>query len=343
MKTLSDYSRYLGFFLIVTLLLSACTDSIEPAGLAQYVNPEYPSAIIGYAAISAVFSGAFSFNGRVYVLDREADIIESFSLSDPYLNMYPTPVTKDTLSLGFHPGNYALDRSAGTLYLEDTQSHSIYRIQLPDGFPEPVYSTESFITELFLADGNTSLVICFLGPEWLVRKIDIATGSNLGEYETGWPISRAAISQDAGKLLVSNSTKQFLLEIDMTTMELSDTLHLTEKPGPFTYNTSGNIVVFNQYSIDPRVFLYKGSTGEMLNEISTINPYKTCCIIPGTDIIVAPRRSDCRISILNSVNMIFAPSIYCMQYSNLAFSTEDGEFIIVLTDALGRVYVYSHQ
>ncbi len=343
MRNLSDYLQYFAVFVIVALLFSACTDSVDPAGPAQYVNPEYPSTLIGYAAISTSFSGAFALNGRVYVLDTEADIIESFSLSDPCLNMYSTPVTKDTLSLGFGPGNYTVDRLAGIVYLENSNSHDIYRIQLPDGPPELIYTTESFTTEMFLADGNSSLVICFLGAEWLARKIDVSTGENLGEFETGWPITKAAISQDAGRILVSNSAREFLLEIDVTTMELIDTLHLTERPGPFIYNTSGSIVVFNQYSIDPKIFLYEGSTGEMLDEISTINPYKICGIIPGTDVIIAPRRSDNRVSILNSANMIFAPSIDCLQYPDLAFSTDDGQFLIVLTDISGRVYVYSHQ
>ncbi len=343
MKTLSKPVWYATIALLAVILLSACVDSVEPAGPAQYVNPEYPSTLMGYAVISNMFSGAFSLNGRVYVLDSEADIIESFSLSDPCLNMNPSPVEKDTLLLDFSPGDYALDRITGTLYLENSNSHDIYRIQLPDGTPELIYTTESFTTEMFLADGNGSLVICFLGPEWLARKIDISTGSNLGEFETNWPITRAAMSRNGSKLLVSNSSKEFLLEIDAATMELIDTLHLTERPGPFIYNTSGKIIVFNQYSLDPRIFLYGGSTGEMLDEISTINPYKICGIIPGTDVIIAPRRSDNRISILNSVNMIFAPSIDCLQYPDLAFSTEDGQFIIMLTQISGRIYVYSHQ
>ena len=343
MKILSDSYKCAALSLMTALLISGCSDTVDPAGVAQYVNPEYPSTLIGYAVISTSFSGAFSYDGRVYVLDQEADIVESFSLSDPYLNLNFTPVTKDTLPLGFTPGDYAFAGSTGILYLEDNLSHNVYKIQLPDGSPELLHNSESFITDLFLADGNGSLIICFLGAEWLARKIDVSTGSTLGEYETGWPITRAALSEDTGRLLVSNSSKEFLLEIETATMGLIDTLYLTERPGPFIYNTSGNIVVFNQYSVDPRIFLYEGSTGEMLTEISSINPYQTCNLIPGTDVIIAPRRSDNRVSILNSENMIFAPSIYCLQYCNLAFSTEDGQIIIVLSKNSGRVYVYSHQ
>lgn len=93
-----------------------------------------------YTVISSAFSGAFSLNGRVYVLAVDAEIIESFSLSDPRLNMNPSPVGKDTLPLGFDPGDYALDRVSEVLYLEDTQGKDIYRIQLPDGPPELFYS-----------------------------------------------------------------------------------------------------------------------------------------------------------------------------------------------------------
>ncbi len=151
------------------------------------------------------------------------------------------------------------------------------------------------------------------------------------------------MSFDSGKLLLSNSSKQFLLEVDVATMQLADTLYLEERPGPFTFNTSGNIVLFNQYSIKPVVYLYDGNSGELLHELAATNPYQICGVIPGTDVIIAPRRSETRVSILNSDNMIFAPSLYCLQYADLAFSTEDGQTIIVLTDNPGRVYVYSHQ
>ncbi|MCK5841900.1 MAG: hypothetical protein KAH31_07025 [Candidatus Sabulitectum sp.] len=345
MRMLSDPVRYFALIIIIlsAIFVSSCVDSVEPAGTAQYTNPEYPSLLKGYAVITSVFSGAFSLNGRVYVLDGDAEIIESFSLSDPRLNMNPSPVEKDTLPLGFDPGDYALDRVSEVLYLEDAQGKDIYRIQLPDGTPELLYQNESFISELFLTEGNSNLVICFLGPEWMSRKIDVLTGSTLGEFETGWPITRAAMSFDSGKLLLSNSSKQFLLQVDVATMQLADTLHLLERPGPFIYNTSGDIIVFNQYSIKPVVYLYDGNSGELLHELPATNPYQICDVIPGTDVIIAPRRSETRVSILNSDNMIFAPSIYCMQYADLAFSTQDGQTIIVLTDNPGRVYIYSHQ
>ena len=120
-------------------------------------------------------------------------------------------------------------------------------------------------------------------------------------------------------------------------------MHLSERPGSFLYNTSGNIVVFNQYSVDPRVFLYDGNSGELIEQISSINPYKACDLIPGTDLVIAPRRSDNRVSILDSRNLIFAPSLFCLQYPSLAFSTQDGQTIIVLSINAGRVYAYSHQ
>ncbi len=185
MRILSDPARYFALIIIIlsAIFASSCVDSVEPAGTARYTNPEYPSTLKGYAVIAAEFSGAFSINGRVYVLDGDAEIIESFSLSDPRLNMNPSPVEKDTLPLGFDPGDYALDRVSEVLYLEDAQGKDIYRIQLPDGPPELFYQNESFISELFLTDGNSNLVICFLGPEWLARKIDVLTGSTLVHHQ----------------------------------------------------------------------------------------------------------------------------------------------------------------
>lgn len=343
MRTPSDNLKISVLITALFLLFSACIDSVEPAGPAQYENPDYPATLTGYAVVSTDVSGAFSLNGRLYILDREANIVESFSLSDPCLNFNPSPVDKDTILLDFTPGSYVLDRTTGTMYLENYDDCDVYSIQLPGGIPELLHSSESFITGLFLADNNNSLLICYLGPEWVVRKIDIPTGSNLGEFETGWPITRAAISNDSGELLVSNSSKKFLLKIDVNSMELSDTLFLTQRPGPFLYNNTGNIIVFNAYSIDPRIFLYKNSTGDILQEISSVNSYQTCSLIPGTDVIIAPRKSDDRVSILNSDNMIFAPSVDCMQYSDLAFSTQDGQIMIVLTKNSGRIYAYSHQ
>ena len=249
---------------------------------------------------------------------------------------------KDSLSLGFTPGAFALDRESSVLYLEDSDGNDIYTIQLPDGIPELLYDSDSFITDMFLTEGKSSLLVCFLGPEWLIRKIDTATGSNLGEYETGWPVTGAALSNDSERVLLNNSSKCFLLEVDVATMNLRDTLHLPERAGPFLYNSAGNIVVFNRYTIRPRVYMYDGVTGTKLQEISSINPYQACILIPGTDVIIAPRKSDSRISILNSDNMIFAPSLYCLQYAKQAFSTQDGEFIIALSSISGRVYVFEN-
>ncbi len=333
----------LTFILAVLLLLVACTDSVSPAGMAQYVNPEYPSTLTGYAVISSLISGGFTIDGRVYILDTEADILESFSLEDNYLDLTPFPVTKDTLHLNFRPGKFVLNSVSGIVFIENISEGSIFRVQLPDQAPELIYDSESIISDMFLAEGNSSLVVSFLGPEWLVRKIDVSTGSILGEFATEWPITRSAISTDGQKLLVSNSSKNYLLEIDVNTMELIDTLHLTERSGPFIYNNSGNIVVFNQYSIDPKVFLYDGNNRELIDEISSINPYRECDIVPGTDVVIAPRRTDNRISILNSQNLVFAPSLFCLQSADLAFSTQDGQTIIVLSKNAGRVYIYSHQ
>jgi len=335
--------------LVYSLLLSfvfaftGCVDALEPAGPGQYENPDYPSALLGYCAIPTNFDGAFSLEGRVYVLFGVSGILESFSLSDPNLDLLGSPVEKDTLVLGFQAGNFVLDQFSGWLYVEDIQGSGIYRVQLPDGVPEFVCPSESVITAVFLDQSSTSLIICYFGPEWLARKIDISTGAIQGEFHTGWPITRAAMSQDSGKLMLSNSGKEFLLEVDVSTMELADTLHLTERPGPFVYNSSANIVVFNQYSIRPRVYLYDGSTYLLIQEISSINPYQICNIIPETDVVIAPRRSENRLSVLNSANMVFAPSIYCFQSPDFVFSTENGEYIIILNEVPGMVYVYSHQ
>ena len=342
MNTSSQYLLYLSFVFYI-LFSAGCVDCLEPAGPAQYVNPDYPSELYGYAVMSTHVSGGFSFDGRVYILDREYDLIESFSLSDNHLDFSPIPVAKDTLSLTFNPGSFVLDRQSGTLFLEDADAHNIYSVQLPDQSPELLYETDSFISSIFLADGNSALVVSFLGPEWVVKKIDCATGSVLGEFPTDWPITRSAISTDTSKLLVSNPSKYYLLEIDINSMELIDTLHLSERSGPFLYNTAGNIVVFNQYAIDPKVYLYDGNSGELIDWVNTINPYQKCCIIPGTDVVIALRRSDNRVSILNSGNMIFAPSLFCPQTPGLAFSTQDCQTIVVLSTNSGRVYVYSHQ
>lgn len=330
--------------ILAALLLSltpGCVDSVEPAGPGQYQNPDYPSELIGYASVSAAFTGAFDYQGRIFVMNQESNLMESFSLDDPNLNMSSIPVEKDTLVLGFTPGAFALDRASGTLFLESRDDYGVYGLQLPDGSPWVVKESQSIITGLHMSDG--ALIICYLGPEWLARKVNPATGDVLGEFSTGWPITRTALSPDGGMLLLSNSGKEFLLIVDPETMSLEDTVHTPERIGTFLVNTEGNIVLFNQSNIHPAVYLFSGQTGEELYFSSIVNPYLTCSLIPGTDVVIAPRRSENRVSILNSQNMIFAPSIPCFQYADIAFATEDSQNIIVLTDTPGRVYVYSHQ
>ena len=328
-------------FFLTALFFVGCVDPVEPAGSAQYENPEYPSELIGYAAVSVDFTGAFDYLDRIYVMNDNSELIESFSLDDPHLNMSSIPVEKDTLLLGFKPDAFCLDRSTGTLYLENRENYGVYRILLPDGEPELIRESQSIITSLHLF--GQSLLICYLGPEWLARKIDLVTGEIQGEYHTGWPITRTFLSQEENRLILSNPSKEFLLNVDPVTMNLIDTLHLDERTGPFLVNSQGNTVVFNQNSIHPSVYLFSGDTGEELIQLPTINSYRSCSLIPGTDIVIAPRRSENRISVLNTQNMIFAPSIFCIQYADLVFATQNGEYIIVLTDVPGRVYVYSHQ
>jgi hypothetical protein len=332
------------YALLCALLSAGCTDAVEPAGPGQYENPSYPSVLFGYTAIPASSSFCFSYQGRVYVLNRTNQMSVSFSASDPNLGYPDSTVEKDTLLLGFSPGKASFDSNTEMLFVSDDVSNDIYRVPVVAG-DAPVFlrQCESIVADLFAIENGNSLLICFLGPEWLVRKINAFTGEVEGEFLTGWPISRAALSPDGERLLLSNSGKQFLIEISTSTMEMIDSIPLPERCGPFLYNTSGNIVVFNQHTTSSRVFLIDGETKSILDVVETFNPYQYCSLMPGTDVVLAPRRSNNRVSVLNSDNMVFAPSIFCFSSAEMAFSSPENDFIVILSDSPGRAYVYSHQ
>lgn len=333
----------LSSFLFLIFLFSACVNALEPAGPAQYENPDYPSEFFGYASIPTQFSGGFFYQERVYVLDKTNQIMISFSVSDPNLAIPESLTVKDTLQLGFSPALSCFDQYTETLFMSHSVSNDIYRLSLSSGgFPELLYQCESILTEIFPVDNGNSLLICFLGPEWLVRKINAVTGEVENEFTTDWPITRAALSVDNDRLLLSNSGKKYLIEIDTDSFEKVDSFPLPERLGPFLYNTAGNIVVFNQYTIHPRVYLLDGDTGSTMDVVECINPYKYCFLMPGTDVVLAPRRSDSRVSVLNSDNMIFAPSLFCFSYAEMVFSSSDNDHIIILSDAPGRAYVYEN-
>lgn len=318
-------------------------DALVPAGPAQYVNPDYPSEYIGYALIPAQFAGGFFYQDRVYILDKKDQMMISFSASDPNLAIPEEITERDTLLLGLTPGEYCFDEFTETLFISSDGSNEIYRLPFSSSDPpELIHSSESTVTRIFSVDNGKSLLICFLGPEWLVRKINAATGAVEGEYATEWPIGRAALSVDGSRLLLNNSAKYFITEIDVSSLTKIDSIPLPERCGPFLYNTSGNIVVFNQYTINPRVFLFDGETKSILDVIESINPYKFCFLMPGTDVVLAPRRSDNRISVLNSDNMIFAPSLFCFNYAEMVFSSPDNSYIIVLSDSPRRAHVYEN-
>jgi DNA-binding beta-propeller fold protein YncE len=223
----------------------------------------------------------------------------------------------------------------------DADGNHVYRLQgLSSGFPEKFYSSQSTFSGLFAIAGGQSLLLCFLGPEWAVKRINSTTGALEGQFDSPWPITNAAISPDGSRLLLANSGTETLLEISTASMGLRNSIDLSERPGPFTYNTSGNILLFNQYAIRPSAYLYNGETLDLLMSVSTVNSYRLCSLIPGTNVVIAPRRSDSRVSVLNTENLIFAPSLFTIQYPKLAFASSDGEYLLALTDAPGRVYVF---
>ncbi len=329
--------------LILIVFLTGCVDALEPAGPAQYENPDYPSEYLGYALIPVSFTDGFVHQGRVYITDRTSQMILSFSASDPNLGIPEDPVEMDTLFLGFPPGKSCFDRFSETLYISNDVSNDVYRLPLSlTEPPELLHECESIVTKMFTVNNGNSLLICFFGPEWLVRSINTVTGQVENEFETGWPVSRAALSVDETRLLLNNSGRKYLIEIDATTFQKLDSIPVPERISPFLYNTSGNIVVFNQYTIHPRVYLIDGETKAITDIIESVNPYKYCFLMPGTDVVLAPRRSDNRISVLNSENMIFAPSLFCFSYAERVFSSLDNGHIIVLCDSPGRAYVYEN-
>lgn len=343
MKTLSLYLIILSVVFSI-LFCSGCVDSLEPAGPAEYVNPDYPSDLFGYASISSQFAGAFYYLDRVYILDRLSQAVISFSASDPNLADPDSLVHKDTLQLGIPPGISCFDESSSSLIISHDVSNDIYILDPSSSEPPRLfYETESVITSIFPVENGASIIVCFLGPEWLVRKINTTTGAVENEFSTGWPITRAAISVDETRLLLSNSGRKYLIEIDADSFEKLDSIPMPERVGPFLYNTSGNIVVFNQYTIHPRVFLLHGQNKSILNVLETINPYKYCSLMPGTDVVLAPRKSDNRVSVLNTDNMVFAPSIFCFTYADIAFSSPSNQWIFVFCKSLRRAYVFENE
>ncbi len=329
--------------LFLLFLSSGCVDALVPAGPAQYENPDYPSEYVGYALIPAQFTDGFCYQGRVYILDALEQMMISFSASDPNLAIPEEPAEMDTLLLGFSPGKSCFDEFTETLFISTDDSYEIYRLPLfGGGSPQLLHQSESTVTSIFPVDNGESLLICFFGPEWLVRKINATTGAVEGEYATEWPIGRAALSVDGSRLLLNNSAKSYIIEIDVSSLAKIDSIPLPERCGPFLYNTSGNVVVFNQYTINPRVYLFDGETKSTLDVIESINPYKFCFLMPGTDVVLAPRRSDNRISVLNSDNMIFAPSLFCFNYAEMVFSSLDNSYIIVLSDNPRRAHIYEN-
>ncbi len=342
MKAFTNFTA-VSAVLLLLVLFSGCVDALEPTGPAQYVNPDYPSNLFGYTAIPAMFEYGFIYQQTVYILDRTSQFVISFSSTDPNLANPDSLVQKDTLALGFYPGASCFARSTETLFVSDGNTKDIYRLSLSGGgTPELLCANESSITSLYSIDSGSSLVVSFIGPEWLVRKINAVTGQVEKEYSASWPITRTALSVEGDRLLLSNSSREYLIEINTDTFERTDSIPMPERIGPFLYNTSGNIVVFNQYTIKPRVYLIDGDTRSKLDVVECINTYKYCFLMPGTDVILAPRRSDNRVSVLNTENMIFAPSIFCFNYAEAVFSAPGNDCVVVLCDTPGRAYVYSN-
>jgi hypothetical protein len=328
-------------FLASAILAATGCESVNPAGTAQYENPEYPSEQKGFFYCGQdPFSMAFAPGTTVlWISDPSNGRLFYRDVSKALVN----PLYADTLVLPFTPGIIAAPHSGPVLYLTEKSTGNLYGLNTQTLVYQRLYTAQASIFVMELSHDGSVLYMGSQGAPWGVEAASTVSWDQMAFFPLDWPVNRLAVASDGSRIAAGNSGRMEITLHAHQSLALLDTLHMPMRTGAMSFTMdSGSLVVLDASSMRPYMVKLNLETGEFDSVSRPYNAYQTCVRIPGTNTLLLPRRSEARVSVLNMDNMIFAPSLPVDNRVRQVCVTADGAYIAMLssTSTPGRATVF---
>lgn len=318
-------------FTAALLVVSGC-DEMNPAGTAEYENPDYPSLekgifYCGHDPVDCCFAPHSS------VVWISVPALNSFIWKD-VSKAIVNPAFSDTMALRFPPGLLAAPKQGKFIFTSPVGSADIYMVDTEEFSVEKVYSSDSSVSTMELSPEGDVLYLGSQGAPWHVEAVSTDTWKLLAWFATDWSVNRLEVSGDNTLLAISNSGTQEIIVIDAEDLAPRDTLFMPMRIGTMSFtDDSQSLVVLDATQIDPCMVKIDIQSGAELFRSSPSNIYLTNCRIQGSNTLLLPRNSEDRISVLNMDNMIFAPSLPTSTRPGETCISWDGEYIVSVSRA----------
>ncbi len=329
-------------FTLVLVFVFGCVEN-NPAGTAQYINPEYPNQLKGFFYCgSGPIAAAFAPNTSViWISEPDNNFLWYKDVSKAIVN----PVVCDTLALDFSPGLIEAPPSGSNIFVHHYNTAQIFSVDTNTLRWFLCYTAASTIQSMKLSSDGSVLYLGSQGTPWHVESVSTDSWELINSFEMEWPVNRLAVSPDGSIIAAANSARKEVFLLNGSDLSPVDTLSLPMRVGTMAFSeNSEELIILDAASLRPYMLKIDVSTGEELYSNRPINSYLSCFAIEGTNTLLLPRNQDEGVSVLNMDNMIFAPSIPADSKIGSVCSSDGGEYIVTIsrTTTPGTATVYTN-
>ena len=332
-------------YFVLTLLLVFVFGCVEnnPAGTAQYTNPEYPNQLKGFFycgsdPIAAAFAPDTSV---IWISEPDNNFLWYKDVSKAIVN----PIICDTLALNFSPGLIVSPPSGSNIFVHHYNTAQVFSVETNNLRWNLCYTAASTMQSMKLSSDGS---VMYLGSQGMPRHIESVSTDSwelINSFEMEWSVNRLAVSPDGSIVAAANSARSEVFLFNGPDLIPIDTLFLPMRVGTMAFSeNSEELIVLDAASLRPYMLKIDISTGEELYSSRPINSYLSCFVIEGTNTLLLPRNQDEGVSVLNMENMIFAPSIPADSKIGSVCASDDGEYIVTIsrTTTPGTATVYTN-
>gem|GEM_PF-5283496 len=320
---------------LTALLLASCGDAPTDPG---YTNPDYPSHLDRIIPASGRPSGiAISdLNGLAYVPAPQNKCIYVVSA------MAREPV--DTLPLENIPNLVTSVAGTGEIWVSVWPDSFIYVIDASTSSITHTVDTRDMGIMSLVSSPDGAFVFAGCVDNKALHIFRTSDYSTEAVFNLDWAPTIMAVSPDGERLYVANDSKKEIQEIILSDMSLG-TLYsdLPETMRLIASSPDGkSLLLFGRRNYDPRMFVLRLSDGQITDEQRTRQLYDSAVLIPGTGTLLLVRNGENRISVLNTENLIFAPTLESGNDPSGVAVSPDGSRIWISNSLGNSVYLYEY-